>query len=136
MLCKIAELITEIPEAGGLAPRCQAYLWEGKEKADITIRTELFSSECYPEGMDKESIEYMETGKQFYCSLIFYEGSMLHASAVELDGKAYLFSGDSGAGKSTHTKLWQTVFGESAIVFNDDKPALRCVDGKWYAYGP
>ena len=60
---------------------------------------------------------------------------MLHASAVELDGKAYLFSAPSGTGKSTHTRLWQSVFGEKARVFNDDKPALRLIDGTWYAYG-
>ena len=60
---------------------------------------------------------------------------MLHASAVELDGRAYLFSGPCGMGKSTHTRLWQQTFGSAAQVFNDDKPALRCVDGKWYAYG-
>lgn len=60
---------------------------------------------------------------------------MLHASAVELDGKAYLFSGPCGMGKSTHTRLWQQAFGEKAQIFNDDKPALRREDGRWYAYG-
>lgn len=30
--------------------------------------------------------------------------------------------------------MWQKTF-EDARVFNDDKPALRRVDGKWYAYG-
>ena len=38
-------------------------------------------------------------------------------------------------GKSTHTKLWQQLFGENAKVFNDDKPALRRVEDHWYAYG-
>ena len=38
-------------------------------------------------------------------------------------------------GKSTHTRLWQKNFGEAAQNINDDKPALRKVDGKWYAYG-
>ena len=60
---------------------------------------------------------------------------MLHASAVAYEGRAYLFSGPCGMGKSTHTRLWQQVLGEKAIVFNDDKPALRLIDGKWYAYG-
>ncbi|MBE6991229.1 MAG: hypothetical protein E7430_01440 [Ruminococcaceae bacterium] len=60
---------------------------------------------------------------------------MLHSSAVALDGKGYLFSGPCGMGKSTHTRLWQSVFGDEAKVFNDDKPALRRLDGKWFAYG-
>ncbi|MBO5111539.1 MAG: hypothetical protein J6D21_12600 [Clostridia bacterium] len=77
----------------------------------------------------------MESGSQFYFKLMDFNGMMLHASAVELDGRAYLFSGPSGMGKSTHTRLWQSTFGENAKVFNDDKPALRLLDGRWFAYG-
>jgi hypothetical protein len=60
---------------------------------------------------------------------------LLHASAVEYQGRAYLFSGPSTVGKSTHTRSWQTLYGDAVRVFNDDKPALRLVDGVWYAYG-
>ena len=52
-----------------------------------------------------------------------------------MEGRAYLFSGPSGMGKSTHTRLWQRNHAENAEVFNDDKPALRYIDGRWYAYG-
>ena len=64
-----------------------------------------------------------------------YNGLMLHAAAAALGGRAYLFSGPCGRGKSTHTHLWQQTFGEAVQVFNDDKPALRRLDGRWYAYG-
>ena len=60
---------------------------------------------------------------------------MLHASAVAMGGNAYLFSGPCGRGKSTHTRLWQSAFGEAASVFNDDKPALRRLDTGWFVYG-
>jgi hypothetical protein len=52
---------------------------------------------------------------------------------VILDGKAYLFSANSGTGKSTHTEKWCRLFG--ATYLNDDKPALRLVDDVWMAYG-
>ena len=60
---------------------------------------------------------------------------MLHGSTVAVDGKAYLFTADSGTGKSTHTSLWLRAFGDRAYILNDDKPALRLEDGAWYAYG-
>ena len=60
---------------------------------------------------------------------------MLHSSAVEIDGKAYLFSAPSGTGKSTHTSQWLKLFGDKACIINDDKPAIRFVDGVPYAYG-
>lgn len=133
MLCKIADLFTEVPEAGDLVPRCREYLWNQSADADITIRTELFHYEDWPR-LEENSVVYMESGFQFNSNLLKHSGMMLHSSAVVLDGKAYLFSGPCGMGKSTHTRLWQRSFG-AAQVINDDKPALRRIDGKWYAYG-
>jgi len=60
---------------------------------------------------------------------------LIHASAVVVDDRAYLFSAPCGTGKSTHTKLWLKEFGDRAFILNDDKPALRLEDGVWYAYG-
>ena len=135
MLLKIADLTVEIPEAGGLAPRCRDYLTSETVRADIIIRTERYHRGRYGPDVPEESIAYMESGRQFASQLLHYDGFYLHASAVEVDGKAYLFSAPSGTGKSTHTRLWQQMFREKADIFNDDKPALRYLDGTWYAYG-
>ena len=134
MLCKIADLIADVPAAGGLAPRCEAYIWESSDVPDIIIREELYRRERY-HNCSPELVAYMESAYQFYKELVHFDGFYLHASAVVLDGKAYLFSGFSGAGKSTHTRHWQEEFGPDAVIINDDKPALRRIDGVWYAYG-
>ena len=133
MLCKIADLLVEIPEVGGMSPRCRDYLVECHASADIVIKEERYSSDKW-KTIPPEYVPYMDSGWQFYCKLLNFDGMMLHSSAIELDGEAYLFSGPSGMGKSTHTRLWQKEF-PSARVFNDDKPALRKIDGVWYAYG-
>lgn len=78
--------------------------------------------------------EYMWTCEAFYNELLRYGGMMLHSSCVEKDGYAYLFSAKSGTGKSTHTHLWLKNLPNTRII-NDDKPALVCEDGKWYACG-
>ena len=49
---------------------------------------------------------------------------MVHGSAVALDGEGFLFTADCGTGKSTHTRLWREVFGNRAVMINDDKPFL------------
>ena len=46
----------------------------------------------------------------FASEVIKYDAIVLHASALLFHGKAYLFSADSGVGKTTHTKLWQMFF--------------------------
>ena len=134
MICRIADLIVEVPDTSNMLLRCKEYLTETRQQPDATIYSEKYRYHVWP-GMDENGVIYMESGIQFYGHLLRFNGLMLHASAVELNGKAYLFSGPSGMGKSTHTKLWQQTFGSAAQVFNDDKPALRFIDGKWYAYG-
>lgn len=79
--------------------------------------------------------EYMLTGSDFYNALIEYDGILLHSSCIVVDDKAYAFSADSGTGKSTHTNLWLKRFGDRAYMLNDDKPAIRFIDGKVYACG-
>ena len=137
MLCKIADLYAEIPEAGGMSSRLGEYAVKELDSAniipDITIREEKYVRERWP-GIRDMDFAYMESGSLFYVRLVKLGGMMLHSSAVELDGKAYLFSGPSGMGKSTHSQLWKQCF-PNAKIFNDDKPALREIDGVWYAYG-
>lgn len=135
MFCKIADLITEVPAGDGLDRRCVNYLYSGDCGADITIRTELYRYEKYGPSASRELVAYMEAAFQFYLQLLNYNGFYIHSSAVVRDGKAYLFSGYSGVGKSTHTQQWIDAFGGDTRVINDDKPALRFVDGVWYAYG-
>ncbi|MBR3173688.1 MAG: hypothetical protein IKF24_04055 [Eubacterium sp.] len=87
------------------------------------------------EDVTPENMEYVATGALFNRFLIVHDGLMLHSSAVVVDGYAYLFSADSGTGKSTHTNLWLEKFGDKAFIINDDKPAIRKIDGEWYVYG-
>ena len=134
MLCRITDLMVEVPEQWGMAPRCREYVCNENVSADIIIRADHYRRPTQYTLSD-ESIAYMESGWQFYRQLLEFGGMMLHASAVEYEGKAYLFSGPSGMGKSTHARLWQRVFGDEAQVFNDDKPALRRLEDGWYAYG-
>ena len=133
MLYKISDLLTEVPETGGITPRFKDYLTNEKAAADIIIRDELYKMERWPT-LTEEQAAYMESGTQFYRALLDFDGMMLHASAVAVDGKAYLFSGQSGIGTSTHTGLWLKHVNGSKIV-NGDKPILEYKDGEFIAYG-
>ena len=58
----------------------------------------------------------------------------VHTSTIQYQGKAVLFLGESGTGKSTHTRLWWENI-EEAVLLNDDSPILRLIDGKLWVYG-
>lgn len=103
---------------------------------DVTLSPEKFAElQALEPNMSTNSVEYMYTGSLFYHKLLTFGGFMLHSSAVVYKGHAYLFSAPSGTGKSTHTQLWRTCFGEEAFILNDDKPAVRLTEQGWFAYG-
>ena len=58
----------------------------------------------------------------------------VHTSAIVYRDHAVLFLGESGTGKSTHTRLWRENI-EGAFLLNDDSPFVRIVNGKPYVYG-
>ena len=73
-----------------------------------------------------------------FCYLLATAGKdtvLTHASSVIYEGRAYLFLGKSGTGKSTHSRMWQTAL-EGVELMNDDHPVLRVgPDGSTTAYG-
>ncbi len=56
---------------------------------------------------------------------------MLHCSYIVSDGKAILFCGKSGVGKSTQARLWEKYAG--AKIINADKAVIYSENGKLYA---
>lgn len=79
--------------------------------------------------------ENMVFFKKFNLILNRFDGSYIHSSAVLFDGKVYLFSADSGVGKSTLAERICRMYPHRAVVINDDKPSFRIKDGKCYVYG-
>jgi hypothetical protein len=57
-------------------------------------------------------------------------GFLLHAATVIRNGKAHVFTGRSGAGKSTVASL-----SPAGSVLTDEISLLRCENGVWRAYG-
>lgn len=132
---KIAGLTVKMDSFGRTVEQAKPYECEPCEAPDITIQTDWKPLKARQPHLSDEDCEYLETGGCFYRNLLKFDGLLIHASAVVVDGKAYLFSAPCGTGKSTHTKLWLKVFGDRAQILNDDKPALRLENGEWYAYG-
>ncbi len=59
----------------------------------------------------------------------------IHASVIEKGGKALVFMGKSGTGKSTHSRNWLK-FVPDCQLLNDDEPIIRVLnDGSVRVYG-
>ncbi len=118
---------------------CRDYIAEPSAEPDLDISVseddidrELLSIPGYSRG-------YIE-GICIYRSIcralpLKFNGFVLHSAIIEYEGRGYGFSAASGTGKTTHIRLWQKRFGEGVRIINGDKPIVRFVDGKFYAYG-
>jgi hypothetical protein len=62
--------------------------------------------------------------------LLSRNGFLLHAASVVRDGRAYVFAGKSGAGKSTVASL-----SPAGSVLTDEISLLQKKNGEWRAYG-
>lgn len=62
-----------------------------------------------------------------------HNGILIHASFIEHDGKAILFTAPSETGKSTQAQLWCDHMGTK--LMNGDRAAVRIVDGQVWACG-
>lgn len=84
----------------------------------ITLSRNCISRDCPPSVIDK-----------FIMLVFIYASSrygtvLLHASSIKLGTDAVAFIGHSGAGKSTHSRLWLDNI-DGAQLLNDDQPAIR-----------
>ena len=62
------------------------------------------------------------------------EGVAIHSSAIVSDDKCAMFLGESGTGKSTHTRLWRENI-EGSRLLNDDSPIVRIINGTPRIFG-
>lgn len=70
----------------------------------------------------------------FNLSALQHAAVAIHASALRFRGHAVLFLGESGTGKSTHTRLWRQYIPGAALL-NDDSPVIRCHESAICAWG-
>lgn len=126
---------------------CRDYLTEEEPDltvavsgADLAFERERAAREEAAEGIPARcfSDAYLETlavYRKIAEALPAYDTLLFHGSVVAVDGEAYLFTAKSGTGKSTHTRLWREVFGERAVMINDDKPLIRVGEAGATVYG-
>ncbi len=139
-----AELATLGPETHTL---CADYRAEGiaafsveTAQADIDYERTKSAREDEVEGIPVRQFSdgYLETlavCRAIAEKLPEYGAFLFHGSCVAVDGAGYLFTARSGTGKSTHTRLWRELFGDRAVMVNDDKPLIRMTDGAAEVFG-
>ena len=115
------------------------FLYSGKVPELFKISTSFDEISALKDKLGEHPLAYYEgvaIHKRLIEKFLEYNIAMpLHCSAVCYNGRAYLFTANSGVGKSTHTSLWLEYFGNDAFIVNDDKPFVNVKNGVAYVYG-
>lgn len=90
---------------------------------------------CTPDAFDDEHIEQVFHALRFAFLLLAQKHHLyaLHSASFLYQGKAWLFSGPSGTGKSTHTNLWHDLY--DVPLFNGDLNVIGIRDSIPMVYG-
>ena len=132
---------------GYIADYCRGYISDDTPdfavqitQSDIDYEREKSRREDIKEGIPIRNFsdEYLETlavYRKIAEKMIDYDTILFHGSVIAIDGIGYLFTAKSGTGKSTHTRLWRDLFGERAIMVNDDKPLIKVSESGIIVYG-
>ena len=67
--------------------------------------------------------------------LPLYDGFLLHAAFLTIDGGGVAILAPSGTGKSTLAGALAARLSDRCRIINGDKPLVRRIDGRFYAYG-
>ena len=89
---------------------------------------------CQPEATEENKDNLFHAIRLFFLFLAQKRGMYaIHSASVLYRDKAWLFSGHSGMGKSTHTALWHTLF--HVPYLNGDLNLIGWQDGQLMVYG-
>ncbi len=78
-----------------------------------------------------DPLEYPLDGLILYYLTVLSGDIMIHASGINHQGKGYIFSGVSGKGKTTMSRLWSDA---GAQIIHDDRLIIRHKEGMYRIY--
>lgn len=95
--------------------------------------TEIYFNPTYTSLLSTDTIFHSMLALEKH--LVLQNSFVFHCSYLDFEGKAVLFSGPSGIGKTTHTNLWCQYLPDRAKVLNGDKCLLSHEGNTFYANG-
>ncbi len=135
-LCGI--LIAIDNKYGYIEEKCADFITDD-EGTDVSISVGSADIEYERERSEGEFsdgyLEYIAAYRAIAEQLYRYDAMVMHGAVISYKGRGYLFTAKSGVGKSTHIRLWHKAFPEDVTVIDGDKPIIRLIDGRPYAFG-
>ena len=117
---------------------CQDFFCDGDPELYIDVcENDILTERSDAKQLNSRSDSYLETlvvYRKISEALLSFDTFLMHGAVISLDEQAYLFTADSGTGKTTHIKKWLEN-DKRTIVVNGDKPLIKVDNDKILACG-
>ncbi len=119
---------------------CRDYLTYLPPEGEIRITESDIAAErpeMIRQGHARDDDGYLETlalHRKLSEAMLSFDTFLMHGAVVSYGGNAYMFSADSGVGKTTHLRKWLAE-AEGAFPVNGDKPLIRITGSRAIACG-
>lgn len=130
------------PLGNAMAKRCRNYIHAGEPDFHVHMDQAVRDMSKHYIGNERDPAKIppgISTHLAVYRAIVeqmpAYNTFLMHAVALSVDGKGYLFAAPSKTGKTTHTQLWAERFGERLTIINDDKPLVKIEDDRITIHG-
>ena len=114
---------------------CRDYITKDKADFCVSASDDEIRAEGKGTDFDKGYLETLAIYRKIAEKVVEYNGFLLHGVVVEVNKCGIAFLAKSGVGKSTHAMLWKELLNDKLTIINGDKPLVRIIDGKLFAYG-
>ena len=118
---------------------CDSYICNYPPEVQIYIdEKDIEAERLASKGISGENKEdYFETlavYRKISEEMLQFDTFLMHGAVVAEHNKAYLFTAESGTGKTTHIRKWIKNI-DGSIVVNGDKPLIKVTDTQVFACG-
>ncbi len=101
---------------------------------EITNQNGLFSATTNMDENTPSHLLRFAVWMAFNIACVHHQTVAFHASTISCEDRSILFLGESGTGKSTHTRLWLNNIPDTELL-NDDSPFIRVKGNEVFVFG-
>ena len=118
---------------------CREYLSNCEPEIEISITDSdlKFEKEKASEAghsHDERYLELMAVNRKIAEEMPAFDTLLMHGAVVAVGSDAYMFTANSGTGKTTHVRKWIDK-DKSSFILNGDKPLIKITDSQVEACG-
>lgn len=114
---------------------CRDYVTTPEPDFTISVSDDDIKKEITSADINEGYAESLAIYRRIAERLLSYSGFLMHAVVADINGTGVAFLAPSGTGKTTHAELWRKCLGSSFKYVNGDKPLVRVINNRIYAYG-